>query len=343
MPDVVGLRFKKCSKIYNFEINGIDVKKNDLVVVESNIGLTIGTIIIEKHYVEESVREFKKILRIATEEDLNMKLENRELEKDAYQFCFERIHTRKLPMKLVQTEVSLDKKRIIFYFTADGRIDFRELVKDLASRFKTRIEMRQIGVRDETKLIGGIGICGREVCCNSFLSYFAPISIKMAKEQELILNTGKLSGLCGRLMCCLGYESSLDIDLTSSIAKPSKDISLIDSKEYPIQKEQTPREVDNAVIPTAKSEMSTYCQSICQGICSQEEETGSNNEEIGDSSLERETKNKNVPDTYIQKRQEDIRMEKPSSENKTSTSDDAAKEKKKKKSRFKRTKKKRRK
>ncbi|MBF0567897.1 MAG: stage 0 sporulation protein [Nitrospirae bacterium] len=206
MPTVVGIRFKKCGKIYDFEVDGLTVKVGDFVVVESSFGLTIGNVAIGEKTIEVADKELKKVIRSVTEEDINAKEGNDLLEQQTREYCLERIAARVLPMKLVHTEVTLDRRRIVFYFTADGRIDFRELVKDLASRFKTRIEMRQIGVRDETKFIGGIGICGREVCCRTFLSNFAPISIRMAKKQDLALNPGKLSGLCGRLMCCLGFE-----------------------------------------------------------------------------------------------------------------------------------------
>ncbi|MEW6213809.1 MAG: regulatory iron-sulfur-containing complex subunit RicT [Nitrospirota bacterium] len=218
MPEIVGVRFKSCGKIYDFEVNGVDANKGDLVVVESELGLNIGSVVTGRHIVEDPERELKKIVRKATEEDLHQKQENNKLETEARDYCLERIMARGLPMKLVCTEVTLDRKRFIFYFTAERRIDFRELVKDLAARFKMRIEMRQIGVRDEAKIVGGIGICGRELCCTKFLTSFEPISIKMAKRQELVLNTGKLSGVCGRLMCCLGYEydetSPEDIALT---------------------------------------------------------------------------------------------------------------------------------
>jgi cell fate regulator YaaT (PSP1 superfamily) len=206
MPGVIGIRFKSCGKIYDFESDGFDVQRGDRVVVESEFGLSIGTVVVGPREIEPPARELKKVLRVATEDDFRQKQGNEEFEKEARNFCVERIMARGLPMKLVRSEVTLDRKRIIFYFTADGRIDFRELVKDLAAKFKTRIEMRQIGVRDKAKLVGGLGLCGKELCCRLFLTSFEPISIKMAKQQDLTLNTGKLSGICGRLMCCLGYE-----------------------------------------------------------------------------------------------------------------------------------------
>ena len=205
MTDVVGIRFKSCGKIYDFDSNHLALSKGAQVVIESEFGLSIGTVV-EPPHPESSHKELKKVLRIVTEDDLRQKEANEKFEQEAKTFCYERIMARGLPMKLVRAETALDKKRIIFYFTADGRIDFRELVKDLAARFKMRIEMRQIGVRDKAKLVGGFGLCGRELCCKVFLTTFEPISIKMAKQQDLTLNTGKLSGSCGRLMCCLGYE-----------------------------------------------------------------------------------------------------------------------------------------
>ncbi len=203
--NLVGIRFKPCGKTYIFDPGDIELEEGDLVVVESMFGLTLGRVV-TKNIRNREQKEIKKVIRKATEEDLRAHENNRPLEEDARRFCLERIKARGLPMKLVTTEATLDRRRIIFYFTADGRIDFRELVKDLAAKFRTRIEMRQIGVRDEAKMLGGIGICGRQLCCNSFLSNFAPISIKMAKDQELVLNTSKLTGICGRLMCCLSYE-----------------------------------------------------------------------------------------------------------------------------------------
>jgi cell fate regulator YaaT (PSP1 superfamily) len=227
VPEVVGVRFKCCGKIYDFEINGIDLNKDDLVVAESEFGPTIGYVVIKRHIPEVPEQELKRVIRKATEEDLLQRQENSKLEAEAKDYCLERIMARGLTMKPVSTEVTLDRKRIVIYFTAEKRIDFRELVKDLAARFKTRIEMRQIGVRDEAKTLGGMGICGRELCCTKFLTFFEPISIKMAKRQELILNTSKLTGLCGRLMCCLGYEydeaSAGDVVLTEEGSSLSED------------------------------------------------------------------------------------------------------------------------
>jgi len=232
MPEVVGVRFKACGKIYDFEVDGIDVRPGDLVVVESELGLNVGRVVVKQHPVEENDRKIKKVIRKATDEDMDQQEENKNLELEAMNNCLERIMARGLPMKLVKTEVTLDRRRIIFYFTAEKRIDFRELVKDLAAKFKTRIEMRQIGVRDEAKIIGSFGICGRELCCSQFLTSFEPISIKMAKKQELVLNTGKLSGICGRLMCCLGFEYT-ETYQEDSVLTESDSLSFSEEPEVP--------------------------------------------------------------------------------------------------------------
>lgn len=203
MPNIAYVKIKPFGKVYRY-LNSIDILKPlDLVVVEGDFGLTIGQVININEGEEET---FKPIIRLATEEDILNFEKNLLLEKEAKEFCIERIKERGLPMKLLVVECALDRKRIIFYFTAEGRIDFRELVKDLASKFKTRIEMRQIGVRDEAKYFGGIGVCGMEICCRRYISFFKPISLKMAKDQDIVLNVSKLSGVCGRLKCCLRYE-----------------------------------------------------------------------------------------------------------------------------------------
>lgn len=219
---VVGVRFKSCGKIYNFEIGAIDLAVGTQVIVDSETGLGAGHVAVPKHTIERSGEPLKKVLRVASEKDIETIKSNRALQDAARIFCAEKAKEYNLEMKIVTTETTLDKKRLVFYFTADGRIDFRELVRDLAAKFKTRIEMRQIGVRDEVKMIGALGACGRQACCNLFLSSFAPITIKMAKEQELSINQSKLSGICGRLMCCLGYEHREDGEDRKSRARRRK-------------------------------------------------------------------------------------------------------------------------
>jgi cell fate regulator YaaT (PSP1 superfamily) len=208
MVKVIGVRFRGGGKVYYFDPNGVELKREDQVIVETVRGVEIGTVLlVDKEISDDEVPgPIKKIIRKATEEDKKKAVKNLEKEKEAVKICEEKIAKRELDMKLVGAEYTFDNNKLIFYFTADGRIDFRELVKDLAAVFHTRIELRQIGVRDETKLMGGIGICGRELCCKSWLGDFVPVSIKMAKEQNLSLNPTKISGLCGRLMCCLKNE-----------------------------------------------------------------------------------------------------------------------------------------
>lgn len=208
MINIIGVRFKSGGKVYYFNPNGLTVKKDDNVIVETSRGMEMGKVVIEeKEISEESINApLKDVVRIATEADVKVAEANRIKEKEAFGICLEKIKDHNLEMKLVEVEYTFDGSKILFYFTAEGRVDFRELVKDLATVFKTRIELRQIGIRDETKTLGSIGICGRELCCSKFLGEFAPVSIKMAKEQGLSLNPTKISGICGRLMCCLKYE-----------------------------------------------------------------------------------------------------------------------------------------
>lgn len=209
MKKVVGIRFKPAGKTYYFDPKNLDIKQNDMVVVETSRGVEMGRTVIADKELSESDgfnKQLKEVLRVATEEDMQTALQNREREKEAFQICLEKIKEHKLEMKLVEVEYSFDGSKILFYFTADGRIDFRELVKDLATVFRTRSELRQIGVRDESKAVGSIGVCGKPLCCSQFLDEFAPVSIKMAKVQGLSLNPTKISGACGRLMCCLNFE-----------------------------------------------------------------------------------------------------------------------------------------
>ncbi len=208
MVKVTGVRFRSAGKIYYFDPLTFDIHKGDHVIVETARGMEYGTVVMNIREMEEDkvFSPLKPILRMATKRDEEIVARNREREKDAFRICQEKIRKHKLDMKLVDAEYTFDNNKVLFYFTADGRVDFRELVKDLASVFKTRIELRQIGVRDETKILGGVGICGRSLCCHSYMPEFVPVSIKMAKEQNLSLNPTKISGTCGRLMCCLKNE-----------------------------------------------------------------------------------------------------------------------------------------
>lgn len=208
MAEVISVRFKEVGKNYYFDPTGKKYNKGDSVIVETARGLEFGTVTIANREIndEEITSPLKPVIRLANEKDIETVNENKEKEKNAFEICNKKIAAHKLDMKLVDVEYTFDRNKILFYFTADGRVDFRELVKDLASVFRTRIELRQIGVRDESKKVGGLGICGRPFCCNTFLGDFQPVSIKMAKEQSLSLSPVKISGTCGRLMCCLKYE-----------------------------------------------------------------------------------------------------------------------------------------
>lgn len=215
MIEVIGVRFKKVGKIYYFSPNGETMTLGEHVIVETARGIECGEVAIINRQVDddEIVKPLKTVIRVANDDDKRRIEENHAKEKKAFSLCLDKIAKHKLDMKLVDVEYTFDNNKILFYFTADGRIDFRELVKDLASVFKTRIELRQIGVRDEAKMLGGLGICGRPFCCTTFLGEFQPVSIKMAKEQGLSLNPTKISGTCGRLMCCLKYEQNAYDDL----------------------------------------------------------------------------------------------------------------------------------
>lgn len=219
MVKVIGVRFRNAGKIYYFDPMSLEVKTGDHVIVETARGVEYGFVVLGCREVEEEkvVQPLKPVIRMATKADDEVEKKNHEKEKEAFKICKEKIRKHGLQMKLIDAEYTFDNNKVLFYFTADGRIDFRELVKDLASVFKTRIELRQVGVRDETKIVGGIGICGRTLCCHSYLSEFIPVSIKMAKEQNLSLNPTKISGVCGRLMCCLKNEEETYEDLNSKL------------------------------------------------------------------------------------------------------------------------------
>ena len=232
MTEVIGVRFKDVGKIYYFDPNSVPLKIGDYVIVETARGVECGQVAMANKQLEDTEILFplKKMIRKATEKDLECLKQNKEKEKKAFKICEEKILQHNLDMKLVDVEYTLDNNKILFYFTADGRVDFRALVKDLASVFRTRIELRQIGVHDEAKMLGGIGVCGRPFCCSSFLGEFQPVSIKMAKEQGLSLSPVKISGTCGRLMCCLKYEQDAYSDLLRKTPKVGAIVNTPDGK-----------------------------------------------------------------------------------------------------------------
>ena len=219
MIKVIGVRFRTAGKIYFFDPLEFEIKRGDHVIVETARGVEYGTVVGDPKEVEEDqvIQPLKPVLRVATAKDDEQEKSNKEKEREAFKVCLEKIRKHELDMKLIDAEYTFDNNKVLFYFTADGRIDFRELVKDLAAVFKTRIELRQIGVRDETKILGGIGSCGRQLCCHTHLSEFVPVSIKMAKEQNLSLNPTKISGVCGRLMCCLKHEEETYEELNRNL------------------------------------------------------------------------------------------------------------------------------
>ena len=219
MIKVIGVRFRKAGKVYFFDPAEMEIKTGDHVIVETARGIEFGHVVLGNREVDEKkvIQPLKPVIRMANKNDEEIERKNKEKEKEAFRICLEKIKKHNLQMKLIDAEYTFDNNKVLFYFTADGRIDFRELVKDLAAVFKTRIELRQIGVRDETKILGGVGICGRPLCCHSYLSEFIPVSIKMAKEQNLSLNPTKISGVCGRLMCCLKNEEETYEELNSKL------------------------------------------------------------------------------------------------------------------------------
>ena len=225
MHNVVGVRYREGCKVYNFDAGEMPLEPGDIVIVDSEQGMGVAVVASELRQEERGPNDkpLKKVLRKATEDDSRRIEKNRAMEQEAFRVCQQKILEREMIMKLVRVEWAFDNSKATFYFTADGRVDFRDLVKDLAHRFKIRIEMRQIGVRDEAKMIGGFGPCGRELCCSSFLKDFEPVSIRMAKRQDLVLNPAKISGICGRLMCCLGYEYSFYDEAKKEARRKSKD------------------------------------------------------------------------------------------------------------------------
>lgn len=252
MRKIVGIRFRTAGKVYYFDPLQFGIKKGDHVIVETARGIEYGTAVGNiRELDEEKINQpLKPVIRIATERDDKQQADNKRKEKEAFQICLEKIKKHNLEMKLIDTEYTFDNNKILFYFTADGRIDFRELVKDLASVFKTRIELRQIGVRDETKILGGMGICGRALCCHTFLSEFAPVSIKMAKEQNLSLNPTKISGVCGRLMCCLKNEEETYEELNRRLPNVGDYVTTDDGYKGEVHSVNVLRQLVKVVVDT---------------------------------------------------------------------------------------------
>ena len=256
MITIIGVRFRTAGKIYYFDPAGKQIKRGDHVIVETARGIEYGYVVLGNRQVEDSkvVSPLKPVIRMATPEDEAVEKKNREKEKDAFKICQEKIKKHNLEMKLIDAEYTFDNNKVLFYFTADGRIDFRELVKDLASVFRTRIELRQVGVRDETKIMGGVGICGRVLCCHSFLSDFIPVSIKMAKEQNLSLNPSKISGVCGRLMCCLKNEEETYEVLNSRLPNPGDYVTTNDGLKGEVHSVNVLRQLVKVVVVVDKDE-----------------------------------------------------------------------------------------
>ena len=256
MINVIGVRFRKAGKVYYFDPAGMEIVSGDKVIVETARGVEYGTVVLGPRDVEDEavIQPLKQVIRMATPEDDEIERRNREKEKEAFQICLEKIAKHGLDMKLIDCEYTFDNNKVLFYFTADGRIDFRELVKDLASVFKTRIELRQIGVRDETKIVGGIGICGRALCCHSYLTEFAPVSIKMAKEQNLSLNPTKISGVCGRLMCCLKNEEEAYEELNSKLPNVGDFVTTNDKLKGEVQSVSVLKQLVKVVVTLENDE-----------------------------------------------------------------------------------------
>lgn len=256
MINVIGVRFRPAGKVYFFDPAGMDIKTGDHVIVETARGIEFGHVVLGSRVVDEEkvVQPLKPVIRMATAADEETERRNKEKEKDAFGICLEKIKKHNLQMKLIDAEYTFDNNKVLFYFTADGRIDFRELVKDLAAVFKTRIELRQIGVRDETKIMGGIGICGRPLCCHTYLSEFIPVSIKMAKEQNLSLNPTKISGVCGRLMCCLKNEEETYEELNSKLPNIGDYVTTDDGLKGEVHSVSVLRQLVKVVVTVGKDE-----------------------------------------------------------------------------------------
>lgn len=266
MTRVIGVRFRPAGKIYFFAPGKLDIKTGDKVIVETVRGVEFGSVVTGPKDVEDEkiTPPLKPVIRIATADDVKKENKNREKEKEAFEICLEKIRKHGLEMKLIDAEYTFDNNKVLFYFTADGRIDFRELVKDLASVFRTRIELRQIGVRDETKIRGGIGICGRPLCCHTYLSEFAPVSIKMAKEQNLSLNPSKISGVCGRLMCCLTNEEETYEELNSRLPSNGDHVTTPEGLKGDVQSVNVLRQLVKVIVTLDNDEKEIREYKACE-------------------------------------------------------------------------------
>lgn len=255
MIKVIGVRFRTAGKIYFFDPLDYEIQKGDHVIVETARGIEFGTVVSNIRHVtdDEIIQPLKPVLRVASERDVEQEEDNKRREKEAFRLCQEKIREHGLDMKLIDAEYTFDNNKVLFYFTSDGRIDFRELVKDLASIFKTRIELRQIGVRDETKIVGGIGMCGRPLCCHTHLSDFVPVSIKMAKEQNLSLNPTKISGVCGRLMCCLNHEEETYEELNRNLPAVGDRVTCPDGTQGEVSSVNVLRQLVKVVVESGDS------------------------------------------------------------------------------------------
>ena len=282
MTRVIGVRFRQAGKVYYFSPGKFNIKQGDEVIVETARGVEFGRVIVPPKEIpdEEVMQPLKSVLRIATEEDKRNAEKYRAKEKEAFDICLEKIRKHELDMKLINAEYTFDGNKVLFYFTADGRIDFRELVKDLAAVFRTRIELRQIGVRDETKIRGGIGICGRPLCCHTYLSEFAPVSIKMAKEQGLSLNPTKISGVCGRLMCCLTNEEETYEVLNSHLPAIGDTVTTPEGLKGEVQSVSVLRQLVKVVVALDDDEKETFKRGN-ESSCSFGGELNGNNSETG--------------------------------------------------------------
>ncbi|MBD5157292.1 MAG: stage 0 sporulation family protein [Butyrivibrio sp.] len=287
MIKVIGVRFRQAGKVYFFDPLDMNIEKGQHVIVETARGIEYGSVVLGIREVEDDkvVLPLKPVIRIATEEDDAREQGNREKEKEAYKICLEKIRKHGLEMKLIEAEYTFDNNKVLFYFTADGRIDFRELVKDLASVFRTRIELRQIGVRDETKIRGGLGICGRELCCKSYLAEFAPVSIKMAKDQNLSLNPTKISGVCGRLMCCLKNEEDTYEYLNSNLPDVGDRVTTSDGLSGEVTSVNVLRQLVKVIVTVGKDEKDIKEYKIADIKFKPKRRRSSNKDDISDADV----------------------------------------------------------